>query len=1038
MIYKGSNSRHSVDRPTINIDLTKLDINSKIARPIYENNSNIKLEEDFDPTQSQILNTLTRQETFNIDKKWINEDFNANYNKPLRERYFSTFTTEEVINFRTLYYSFIEENEINIYFFDWFEKYSRENNIIKTINPLTRTIKIWKTINNKIHTSEYPPTSTVHVSILTEDYSGFRKSSINTIDDISLNKMKTIYPKTRTYYPRPSLADVLYEERGELIQNSYSGSDICEWNIDGMSEQNILDFICQMSMAASVYKRRGNSDKATAMTLIQGFTGQLKGWWDNFWSPADREAILNAVKQETREEDAVATLIYTIIQHFVGDPNTFKDRAASQLANLYCPTMSDYRWYKDVFMSKITLRGYGFQGFWKERLLPRLHKLFSEKVKMKLENHFGNPISYHSLTYGQIHSIIIETGIQVCNDFKLQNKLRKEVATNKKEIGNFYEQYGVEPIRAPSAVRRKTQKGQTHNQNSYKKQTYKKHKKIYTNKTYSEKPNTISKPNRKPSQKKNITCWKYGRTGHFANKCKIQNKINELEIDESLKKTLITIMINFESEESDSTSDEESNTEIIYQLEEEDSNSSQEDECCLGPGLCTCTDYKTINMLTSEQTHTLIDLISQLENEKGLIRNSKSPWSCLAFYVMNAAEQERGAPRLVINYKPLNKVLKWIRYPLPNKQDLIKRLNHASIFSKFVMKSGSSPKPQNIPSPSKQISKITPPVDTPTGSYSYQEDYVQKDHDLDIIIVEPEWKDLSPSTLATKLFTDQHHYPPYYHKRLFYEFILVDTDSIELTHTKDELGSIQFSKVKIQKILAPSDWNQPLCQGKSFSREFQPQHYTYYDYMLAWTNILYLQPKTHSWFFWFRRGISLKFPKWFLQWFQIWGPIREIFPPEVSEYYDYFKSKTTFQQSYRLISFVASQNITWIATWDYLYRRSNEESPRILTRNVKVKWWKKFDTKLLSKKRIDEWTRNSSLTTIKTSTHDKELSDQEVQFLVDKRKIMAELASATSQEEFEERLKLIQSLQDGSQAEETGSSNSISTNPYLRNEDMFD
>jgi len=28
---------------------------------------------------------------------------------------------------------------------------------------------------------------------------------------------------------------------------------------------------------------------------------------------------------------------------------------------------------------------------------------------------------------------------------------------------------------------------------------------------------------------------------------------------------------------------------------------------------------------------------------------------------MKASELERGAPRLVINYKPLNKVLKWIR-----------------------------------------------------------------------------------------------------------------------------------------------------------------------------------------------------------------------------------------------------------------------------------------------------------------------------------------------------------------------------------------
>ena len=74
--------------------------------------------------------------------------------------------------------------------------------------------------------------------------------------------------------------------------------------------------------------------------------------------------------------------------------------------------------------------------------------------------------------------------------------------------------------------------------------------------------------------------------------------------------------------------------------------------------------------------------------KKKLIRPSKSPWSCAAFYVQNAAEIERGAPRLVINYKPLNKVLQWIRYPIPNKQDLLKRLHSSVIYSKFDMKSG--------------------------------------------------------------------------------------------------------------------------------------------------------------------------------------------------------------------------------------------------------------------------------------------------------------------------------------------------------------
>ena len=73
---------------------------------------------------------------------------------------------------------------------------------------------------------------------------------------------------------------------------------------------------------------------------------------------------------------------------------------------------------------------------------------------------------------------------------------------------------------------------------------------------------------------------------------------------------------------------------------------------------------------------------------KKLIKPSHSPRSCAAFYVQKASEIERGTLRLVINYKPLNKVLQWIRYPIPNKKDLIKRLYSATIFSKFDMKSG--------------------------------------------------------------------------------------------------------------------------------------------------------------------------------------------------------------------------------------------------------------------------------------------------------------------------------------------------------------
>jgi hypothetical protein len=40
------------------------------------------------------------------------------------------------------------------------------------------------------------------------------------------------------------------------------------------------------------------------------------------------------------------------------------------------------------------------------------------------------------------------------------------------------------------------------------------------------------------------------------------------------------------------------------------------------------------------------------------------------------------------NYKPLNDVLEWIRYPILNRNDLVSLLSDALVFSKFDIKSG--------------------------------------------------------------------------------------------------------------------------------------------------------------------------------------------------------------------------------------------------------------------------------------------------------------------------------------------------------------
>lgn len=79
----------------------------------------------------------------------------------------------------------------------------------------------------------------------------------------------------------------------------------------------------------------------------------------------------------------------------------------------------------------------------------------------------------------------------------------------------------------------------------------------------------------------------------------------------------------------------------------------------------------------------IIDLL-----DKGLMEPAKSPWACRAIYVTKHSEVQRGQPRMVINYKPLNAMLKNMAYPLPNQVALLQKLKGCNIFNKLDLKSG--------------------------------------------------------------------------------------------------------------------------------------------------------------------------------------------------------------------------------------------------------------------------------------------------------------------------------------------------------------
>jgi len=162
---------------------------------------------------------------------------------------------------------------------------------------------------------------------------------------------------------------------------------------------------------------------------------------------------------EVEEEGAVALLIHTITLHFLGNPREEQAAAKSVLINLRCPTLTDYRWYKDVFLTNVLKREDGLQQFWKERFIVGLSTLFGERMLSKLRQNFGtNNIPFNLLTFGQLFGIVKSEGLNLCNEIKLQSKYGSERAQSRKDMGTFCEAFGVTKIEAPSAVHKRINK----------------------------------------------------------------------------------------------------------------------------------------------------------------------------------------------------------------------------------------------------------------------------------------------------------------------------------------------------------------------------------------------------------------------------------------------------------------------------------------------------------------------------------------------------------------------------------------------------
>ncbi|KAH9704620.1 hypothetical protein KPL70_011539 [Citrus sinensis] len=342
-----------------------------------------------------------------------------------------------------------------------------------------------------------------------------------------------------------------------LNQTRYNASSVYEWNIDGMSEYNILGVLQQMTMAANAYKTQsGTSDKAIAEILI------------------------------------------------AGDPSHLRDKNAELLHNLRCRKLSDFQEYKTTFFTRLFLRDDANHVTWKKKFLAGLPTLLGEKVRNSIKALYDNRIPYDELTYGELVSFVNKEGLKICQDLKLQKRLKEELKRSKQELGSFCKQFNYVPFKASTSKTcngkcsskpyKKHYKSKSHRKtfHDFRKLPYKKPSRPYKKHSFSKKKEFKAKP-KTPFNFKDATCFKCGMKGHTAKFCRMNKRLQELDLNEDILSKIAPLLIESSDSESSMTGDSDplQLDELFGSDTSASSNSDSDSDSYL----------KKINVLTKDQ-----------------------------------------------------------------------------------------------------------------------------------------------------------------------------------------------------------------------------------------------------------------------------------------------------------------------------------------------------------------------------------------------------------------------------------------------------
>ena len=286
-----------------------------------------------------------------------------------------------------------------------------------------------------------------------------------------------------------------------------------------------------------------------------------------------------------------------------------------------------------------------------------------------------------------------------------------------------------------------------------------------------------------------------------------------------------------------------------------------------------------------------------------------------------------------------------------------------------------------------------------------------------IIILEPEFHNLNnpnPNFLniSNKVFYKDSLFleSDITKNRKFYEHVLVDSGSVEIEHNFDskDTSRITYSKIRIIKVLVPSDMNNNLYTSDAFSNS----KYNYIDYKNAWFYTFFVRPFNHSWFVYWCKNIPTPLPQWFFHWWTFFGLAKELLPSPILQGYEHYKKNYAVSTAPSLLTFSMHFSIPWIVAWTFQV----EEVDHIkwLTREFNVKWWSNFKNENADFAAVVRWIK--LLPKIPTAPPPEDFKSR-------KQRLQMALANVSNEEEFQNIITELSSFNSDSTTEKADSDN---------------